>query len=50
MGPPVVRTGSDVLEDIVDVPGIEVNAKVNLSDGSAQRLHGRVQRKLDELD
>jgi hypothetical protein len=41
---------SDALGDIVDVPGIEVDTEVDLSDGGAQRLHDRVQRRLDELD
>jgi hypothetical protein len=29
---------------------IEVDTEVDLSDGGAQRLHDRVQRKLSELD
>jgi len=44
------QTLSDALEDIVDVPGIEVDTEVDLSDSGAQRLHDRVQRKLGELD
>jgi hypothetical protein len=39
---------SDALEDIVDVPGIEVDTEANLSDGSAQRLQNHLQQKLDE--
>ena len=41
---------SDALEDIVDVPGIEVDTEIDLSDSGAQGLHDRVQRRLDELD
>jgi hypothetical protein len=47
---PLFYTLSDALEDIVDVSGIEVDTEVDLSDGGAQRLHDRVQRKLDDLD
>ncbi|MDX1746143.1 MAG: hypothetical protein R3324_09420 [Halobacteriales archaeon] len=43
------QTLSDALEDIVDVPGIEVDTEIDLSDGGAQRLHDRVQRRLDDL-
>lgn len=43
------QTLSDVLEDIVDVPGIEVATEADLSDGGAQQLHDRVQRKIDDL-
>ncbi|WP_318570612.1 hypothetical protein [Salinigranum marinum] len=41
---------TDVLEDIVDVPGIEVDTEADLSDGQAQQLHNRIQRRLDDLD
>ena len=44
------QTLSDALEDVVDVPGIEVDTEVYLSDSGAQRLHDRVQWKLDELE
>jgi hypothetical protein len=44
------QTLSDELGDIVDIPGIEVETEVDLSDGGAQRLHDRVQWKLDELE
>ncbi|WP_181861770.1 hypothetical protein [Haloplanus salinus] len=44
------QTLSDALEDIVDIPGIEVDTENDLSDSGAQRLHDRVQRKLDDLD
>jgi hypothetical protein len=44
------QTLSDALEDVVDIPGIEVDTEVNLSDGGAQRLHDRVQWKLDKLE
>jgi hypothetical protein len=44
------QTLSDELGDIVDIPGIEVETEVDRSDGGAQRLHDRVQWKLDELE
>jgi hypothetical protein len=43
------QTLSDTLEDIVDIPGIEVGDEGELSDPEAQRLNNRVQRKLTEL-
>jgi hypothetical protein len=43
------QTLSDALEDIVDIPGIEVGDEGELSDQAAQRLNNRVQRKLTEL-
>ncbi|RCU44276.1 hypothetical protein DU504_15960 [Haloplanus salinus] len=43
------QTLSDALEDIVDIPGIEVGDEGELSDQEAQRLNNRVQRKLTEL-
>jgi hypothetical protein len=43
------QTLSDALEDIVDIPGIEVGDEGALSDQEAQRLNNRVQRKLTEL-
>ncbi len=39
---------SDTLEDIVDVPGIEVDTEADLSNTQAQRLHGQIQRKLTD--
>jgi hypothetical protein len=43
------QTLSDTLEDIVDIPGIDVNSEVDLSDQQAQRLQDQVQRTFDEL-
>jgi len=36
------QTLSDALEDIVDVPGIEVDTEADLSDRQAQHLHTRI--------
>ena len=44
------QTLSDALEDIVDIPGIEVDTEANLTDGAAQRLHDRVQYRLDDIE
>jgi hypothetical protein len=44
------QTLSDALEDIVDVPGIEVDTEADLSDRQAQYLHTRIQHSLDDLD
>jgi hypothetical protein len=44
------QTLSDALEDIVDVPGIEVDTEADLSDRQAQHLHPRIQHSLDDLD
>jgi len=43
------QTLSDALEDVVDIPGIEVDTEVNLTDGTAQQLHNRIQRKITDL-
>ncbi|WP_318570667.1 hypothetical protein [Salinigranum marinum] len=43
------QTLSDALEDIVDIPGIDVDTEAALSDGEAQRLHDRVQQQLDDM-
>jgi hypothetical protein len=42
------QTLSDALEDIVGIPGIDVDTEAALSDEQAQRLHDQVQRQLDE--
>jgi len=44
------QTISDTLEDIVEIPGIEVDTEADLSDGAAQRLHDGVQQRLDDID
>jgi hypothetical protein len=44
------QTLSDALDDIVDIPGITVDSEANLSDGAAQRLQDRVQRRLDDIE
>lgn len=44
------QTLSDALEDVVDIPGIDVNTEVDLTDGAAQRLHDRVQYRLDDIE
>jgi hypothetical protein len=44
------QTLSDALEDIVDVPGIEVDTEADLSDRQAQHLHTRILHSLDDLD
>ncbi|WP_233563444.1 hypothetical protein [Haloarcula sp. Atlit-7R] len=44
------QTLSDALEDVVDIPGIEVDTEANLTDGAAQRLHDRVQHRLDDIE
>jgi hypothetical protein len=44
------QTLSDALEDIVDIPGIDVNTEVDLSDQEAQRVQNRIQRTFDEID
>jgi hypothetical protein len=43
------QTLSDALEDIVDIPGIEVDTKAALSDQEAQRLHDQVQQQLGDI-
>jgi len=43
------QTLSDALEDIVDIPGIEVDTEAALSDMEAQRLHDQVQQQLDDI-
>ena len=43
------QTLSDALEDIVDIPGIDVDTEAALSDGEAQRLHDEVQQQLDDI-
>jgi hypothetical protein len=40
---------SDSLEDIVGIPGIDVDTEAALSDGKAQRLHDRVRQQLDDI-
>ncbi|MEF8840936.1 MAG: hypothetical protein V5A62_04835 [Haloarculaceae archaeon] len=42
------QTLSDALEDIIDIPGIDVDIEAALSDRAAQRLHDQVQRELGE--
>ncbi|WP_436932013.1 hypothetical protein [Halosimplex halobium] len=42
------KTLSDSLEDLVEIPGIEVGTEVDLSDQQAQRVQNRVQKRLDE--
>ncbi len=42
------QTLSDALEDIVDIPGIDVDTEAALSDREAQRLHDQVQQ-LDDI-
>jgi hypothetical protein len=44
------QTLSDALEDIVDIPGIEVDTEAGLSDGQAQRLHDQVQHRLNDMN
>ncbi|MDS0283930.1 hypothetical protein [Haloarcula onubensis] len=48
--PATQQTLSDALEDVVDIPGIEVDTEANLTDGAAQRLHDRVQHRLDDIE
>jgi len=43
------QTLSDALEDIVDIPGIDIDAERALSDQQAQRLTDRIQRTLTEV-
>jgi hypothetical protein len=43
------QTLSDALEDIVDIPGIEVDTEAALSDQEAQRLHDQVQQQLGDI-
>jgi hypothetical protein len=43
------QTLSDALEDIVEIPGIDVNTEAALSDREAQRLHDKVQQQLDDI-
>ena len=43
------QTLSDALEDIVDIPGIEVDTEAALSDREAQRLHDGVQQQLGDM-
>ncbi len=42
------QTLSDALEDIVEIPGIEVGAERALTDQQAQQLTDRIQRTLTE--
>ena len=42
------QTLSDALEDIIDIPGIDVDTEAALSDQEAQRVHDQVQRELGE--
>jgi hypothetical protein len=44
------QTLSDALEDIIDIPGIDVDTEAALSDGQAQRLHDQVQHRLDDMN
>ena len=44
------QTLSDVLEDVVDVPGIEVDTEADLSDSAAQRVQDHIQRKLSDCN
>jgi len=44
------QTLSDALEDIVDIPGIDVDTEAALSDEQAQRLQDQVQRELGESE
>ena len=41
------QTLSDALEDIVDIPGIDVDTEAALSDQEAQRFHDHIQQQLD---
>jgi len=41
------QTLSDAIEDIVDIPGIDVDTEAALSDQEAQRFHDHVQQQLD---
>ncbi len=43
------QTLSDALEDIVDIPGIDVDTEIDLSDPAAQRLQDKVQRTLSDI-
>ena len=43
------QTLSDALEDIVEIPGIDVDTEAALSDREAQRLHNQVQQQLDDI-
>jgi hypothetical protein len=43
------QTLSDALEDIVQIPGIEVDTEAALSDREAQRLHDQIQQQLDDI-
>jgi hypothetical protein len=43
------QTLSDALEDIVEIPGIDVDTEAALSDREAQRLHDQVQQQLDDI-
>lgn len=40
---------SDELEDIIELPGIEVDTEATLSDGEAQRIQDHVQQQLGDL-
>jgi hypothetical protein len=44
------QTLSDALEDLVDIPGIDVDTEADLSDHEAQRVQDRMQRTFDEID
>ncbi|WP_424016289.1 hypothetical protein ACOZ4N_01290 (plasmid) [Halorientalis pallida] len=43
------QTLSDALEDIVDIPGIEVDTETDLSNAQAQRVQDHVQRTFGDL-
>jgi hypothetical protein len=44
------QTLSDALEDLVDIPGIDVDTEADLSDHEAQRVQDRMQRTFDEIN
>jgi hypothetical protein len=44
------QTLSDALDDIVDIPGIDVGTEAGLSDEQAQRLHDQIQHRLDDVN
>lgn len=43
------RTLGDTIDDLIDIPGIEVTTEVDLSDQQAQRLQDRIQRTFDDV-
>jgi len=43
------QTLSNALEDIAEIPGIDVDTEAALSDREAQRLHDQVQQQLDDI-